>query len=493
VLRGGVTMRLSTGWNDYYQMLQVFFLLLGIVFIILGSLFWSFASFFFSAAICCAVIVFVQLWVCGSYLMKKSNIDNISNQRGEDEIYDNWIKVNENGFWKKTNNEDEPGNNFNRYAWSIAKFKPKGSSTDRLYVGTASLLPRLSKPEIYSSSNPKKRGWDLEFECDQRGFRKMKVFDKKLYVGTSKDVPIFRWLLLFLGKWGCKLYKYDGKGYNGEKWIQVIEDGFGTKCHSIRSMEVYKSPSDKGKRLYVGAVNLLEGGQVWRSKNDDPSDQKDWEQINADGFGKGMLNNGVFTLKEFNGGLWAGTNNPTGCEIWKYDGTIWKDIAVGGFNTKNNMAAMNMEVFDKKLYVGTFNPLCGSEIWRYPASTESGWEKVVSGGFDNPNNIYIWSLKVYEDKGIKYLYAGTFIGVSLQKGAELWRSSTGGCNSWEKVVKNGFNDHCNYGIRTLEIFRNHLYAGTARGPTIPLDYPKQKRIFYKECRLGCEVWKYPKD
>ena len=144
VLRGGVTMRISTGWNDYYQMLQVFFLLLGVVFIILGLLFWSFASVFFSAAICCAIIVFVQLWICGSYLMKKSNIDNISNQRGEDEIYDNWIKVNENGFWKKTNNEDEPGNNFNRYAWSIAKFKPKGSSTDRLYVGTASLLPRLS-------------------------------------------------------------------------------------------------------------------------------------------------------------------------------------------------------------------------------------------------------------------------------------------------------------------------------------------------------------
>ena len=157
------------------------------------------------------------------------------------------------------------------------------------------------------------------------------------------------------------------------------------------------------------------------------------------------------------------------------------------------MAVMNMEVFKNKLYVGTFNPLCGSEIWRYPADTESGWEKVVSGGFDNPDNIYIWSLKVYEDKGIKYLYAGTFIGVSLQKGAELWRSSTGDCNSWEKVVKNGFNDHCNYGIRTLEIFRNHLYAGTARGPTIPVDYPKQKRIFYKECRLGCEVWKYPKD
>lgn len=396
----------------------------------------------------------------------------------DDEIYDDWIRVNEDGF----------GNNLNRYAWSMAIFKPKGTKKDRLYVGTTSILPRKPKPEIYSSDDPKPKNWDLEFTGDQRGFRKMKVFNNKLYVGTLKDPPFFRWMVFFLGKWGCKLYKYDGKD-----WIEVIDEGFGSKCHSVRSMEIFKGPTDNKNRLYVGTSNLLNGGQVWRTKNNDPKKQKDWEQINKDGFGKGKINTGVFSLKEYDGYLWAGVANGfTGCEIWRYDGKEWRNMISGGFNTKNNVAAMNMEVFKSKLYLGTFNPKCGCQIWRYPADTPVGWERVVSGGFYNPKNVYIWSMKVYKDKGKEYLYAGTYCDLFTRHGAELWRSSTGDCNDWERIVENGFNDSCNYGIRNLEIFGKHLYAGTARPPVIPGEYPKRARFFSKECQPGCEVWKYPK-
>jgi len=414
-------------------------------------------------------------------------------KKGE-RTYDNWVQINANGF----------GNDRNRYAWSMAVFQPEGSTNPQLYVGTTNDFDAPPKPEIwrYDPKAPLSERWTKEFDCNHRGFRKMKVFNKKLYVGTHRDPPIFRFFLFFLVRWGCNLYRYDGREYNGEKWVNVIDPGFGTKCHSVRSMEVYK------EQLYVGTSNIVEGGQIWRTRDNVtvPQTQRDWEMINNSGFGKGRQNTGIFSLKEFNDFFWAGTaNGLTGCEIWRYDGKNWENVIEGGFNNKHNIAAMNMEVFKGKLYVGTFNPYCGCQIWRYPANTPSGWEKVVSGGFENPENVYVWSMKVYEDNGTEYLYVGTFngggyiveAGLSGPKGAELWRTATGNCNEWEKVVENGFDDKCNYGIRTLEIFDKHLYAGTARPPMILSEinsrYSKRKRFVSKRCHQGCEVWKYPKD
>ena len=381
-----------------------------------------------------------------------------------EETYDNWVKINENGF----------GNNRNRYAWSMASFN------SCLYVGTTNDFDGKPYPEIYSY-NPKTKEWKKEFKANQRGFRKMIVFNDNLYVGTHKDPPAFRFLLFLFGRWGCKLYRYDGY-----EWKNVIEQGFGMKNHSIRAMEIYE------EQLYIGTSNILYGGQIWRTKN---AEKHDWKLINESGFGK-RENTGIFSLKTFNGFLWAGTaNGINGCEIWKYDGEKWENVIFGGFNSKSNVAAMNMEIFNEKLYVGIFNPKCGCQIWRYPADTPLGWEKVVSDGFYNPENVYVWSMKVYEDNGIKYLYVGTFNGSGYivkskgPKGGEMWRSSTGNCNDWQRVVKDGFNDACNYGIRTLEVLEGCLYAGTARPP---MPFKKFKKHKPKNCELGCEIWKYPK-
>lgn len=397
-----------------------------------------------------------------------------------EERYDNWLKINKNGF----------GNPRNRYAWSMEIFKPENISNPRLYVGTTNDFDAPPKPEIWSFDLEGKedKKWKFEFRGRHRGFRKMKVFNNNLYVGTLKDPPFFRYLLFFLGKWGCHLYRYDGKN-----WINVIDAGFGTKCYSVRSMEIYND------QLYVGTSNLIKGGQIWRTKEGifAPSSQKDWEKCNIDGFGKGIQNTGIFSLKVFEDCLWAGTaNGVSGCEIWKYDGDKWENVISRGFISKCNIAVMNMEVFKDHLYVGTFNPHGGCQIWRYPANTYLGWENVMVGGFYNPKNVYIWSMGTYKDNEIPYIYAGTFIGIDLERGAELWRSKTGNCNDWEKIVDNGFNDPCNYGIRNLAVYKKYLFAGTARPPkiiTTSRKFEKEIKRVHKKCASGCEVWMYPGD
>lgn len=392
--------------------------------------------------------------------------------------YNGWEQINKNGF----------GNPRNRYAWSMDIFRPPNTATPRLYVGTTNDFDALPRPEIWSFplSDKDEEEWNLEFTGNQRGFRKMKVFNENLYIGTMKDPPFHRLLLYFFKDWGCHLYRY-----NGEDWINVIDSGFGSKCHSVRSMSVFNN------QLYVGTSNLIKGGQVWRTKEgvSVPDSQNDWEQCNIDGFGTGVQNTGIFSLKVFNNCLWAGTaNGVNGCELWKYDGMEWEQVIGYGFVSRFNIAAMNIEIFKSKLYVGTYNPLSGCQIWRYPADNSFGWENVMVGGFYNLSNAYIWSLKSYVDKGIDYLYAGTFIGLELKKGAELWRSTTGEANSWEQVIRNGFNDPCNYGIRNLITYRKYLFAGTARPPKI-ITFSKKlenlQKSSDKECRPGCEVWRYP--
>ena len=72
------------------------------------------------------------------------------------------------------------------------------------------------------------------------------------------------------------------------------------------------------------------------------------------------------------------------------------------------------------------------------------WEQVATNGFGDSDNDYAWSMKAFKGK----LYVGT---LNVLKGAEIWRSSTGESESWQKVydarsrstvgIRNLYNDN----------------------------------------------------
>lgn len=212
------------------------------------------------------------------------------------------------------------------------------------------------------------------------------------------------------------------------------------------------------------------------------------------------------TLREFKNKLYVGTwSTPLdnsgnagrkGGEIWRYDGTTWEQVVghnapliKGGFDNPDNVGIFDFEEFNGYLYTGTMNwnfgENGGCEVWR----TQDGlqWEQVVEHGF-RPNmsevdiksgvtNTYCWRLEVFKD----HLYAGTFNSrykfySKSGVGCQLWRTKDG--KEWEKIELpngDGFGEKENYGIRTMAVYNNELYIGTAANVML---------------NNGCEIWKH---
>jgi hypothetical protein len=151
-------------------------------------------------------------------------------------------------------------------------------------------------------------------------------------------------------------------------------------------------------------------------------------------------------------------------------------------------------------------------------TTSQGNKEPLSGlrsGFGNFFNGYVWKMAVHED----WLYAGTMnwnialrftqfdrsprklkdlfekIGVerllSLQGGAQLWRSKDG--ENWLPVDKQGFGNPYNYGIRNLVSTQHGLFVGTANpfGPRVAVQ--KNGDWGYEDNpHGGMEVWQAKK-
>lgn len=136
-----------------------------------------------------------------------------------------------------------------------------------------------------------------------------------------------------------------------------------------------------------------------------------------------------------------------------------------------NVYTWTLEPFGDHVYAGIYNRLNdrrseipdtseGGEIWRYkPGSTvNSGvWEQEVDAGFGKLTNLGIRIMKVYNGN----LYAGTH---NLDEGAELWRrgpDTDAGKGQWEAISVGGFGRKGTNSVRSMAVFNDKLYLGTA--------------------------------
>ncbi len=146
-------------------------------------------------------------------------------------------------------------------------------------------------------------------------------------------ITIISVLCIFLGAVtmgidGCKP-KATGPTEDGSTWEAASEPGFGINDnYAVVAMAAYKG------YLYAMARNEVDGAEIWRT------DGTTWEQVLfPDGETNGLYGNPWVnalwgSLIVFNDKLYCGFSSgyqgtvlvSTGCEVWRYDGSVWEPV-----------------------------------------------------------------------------------------------------------------------------------------------------------------------
>jgi len=154
------------------------------------------------------------------------------------------------------------------------------------------------------------------------------------------------------------------------------------------------------------------------------------------------------------------------------NGLAWSQSGTSGFGDSNNTDISGMAVLNGALYVGTFNPTEGAQVYRTTDGTT--WTEVASDGFGDPDNQMIHQMVVFDDE----LYAGTFNPVH---GGEIWRSSDG--TDWTLANTPGFGTGKQETIRSFFTLGGYLYANAENDCTPP-------SVNFPGCQEGgWELWR----
>ena len=384
----------------------------------------------------CIIIFFTASLFIGNALLSSSAAEAACDPPFE--------QVNENGF----------GRRLNLYSWAMYPFT--SASGSHLYVST---YAKWIGAQIWRYDG---NDWERVVRGglgsrNNEGVRIMMEYKGALYAGSWNRTN------------GAQIWRT----FNGTTWEVVVSEGFdGSGNESIRSLREFNG------YLYAGAHNPDGYGQVWRTING-----TDWEPVNLIGFGD-LTNNSVHDLQVFNGYLYAATRNEEkGAQIWRSLDGINFEVVVGdgaatpsGFGDPNTAAILHMEVFNGYMYIGNLNFDRGFDMQR----TNDGinYEKVGQDGFGYGSCAgYAWRFNVFDG----YLWMA---GLNTCDGGTVWRTSDG--TNWEQIVGDvglvpgGFGDVSNWGNRSIGVYNNKIYIGTAE-------------CFFNDCFPdwdGTEVWEW---
>lgn len=270
---------------------------------------------------------------------------------------------------------------------------------------------------------------------------------------------------------------------NGE-WEMANIPAFGDPNNlGVFEMEVC------GDWLYAGTGNL-NGYQIWRTRAEGEAPFV-WERVVTEGAYRGPLNQGVASFVVHNGTLYAGGG-----------------IQHGGIDVHNAVGPAGPELI--RIHEnGEWDLIVGRE-----RATPDGMKIPLSGyapGFGSPFNGYFWRMASHDG----WMYLGTFDWsvmlryadqskwptpfvkmcerygleevIKMQGGAELFRSRDG--ENWMPVTRNGFNNPCNYGIRTFQSTPYGLAVGFVNpfGPRIG-GWENGEFVYTDNPNGGMEIW-----
>jgi hypothetical protein len=229
---------------------------------------------------------------------------------------------------------------------------------------------------------------------------------------------------------------------DGSEFRQIEEGGFGDKDSMTAQPLVFND------RLILGVSNSTTGAQIWVS-----DDGESFRQVVVGGMG-GKNNSAISSATGsadmalvFKGNLYVGAANlQEGGEIWRTaDGLEWERVAQKGLERSGNTLLTPDLVFQDQLYaVGWMVGLDIEGIEVYRTSDGTTWEMVVSDGFGlGGERNFLGLLAVY--KGELYLTANMEPRLmnpdertlrAKPEGFQLYKSADG--KEWTQIGEDGF-------------------------------------------------------
>ncbi len=269
-------------------------------------------------------------------------------------------------------------------------------------------------------------------DANNEGVAAMAVFDGYLYAGTTNPSGS-----------GSQVFRTD----DGVVWNEVNNNGFfNVNNQAVTCMTVHDG------QLFAGTENENSGGQIWRTSNG-----TSWLPAMTLGFGL-PANRAVASLQGFGTRLYAGTfresalYNQPGELWWSENLTDWNSAVAPGFGDNFNMAIPSMTVYGGDLFVGTsqLNYVLGGtgcEVWRWNGSI---WQMVGTNGFGS--NQSTSAVRFFRYNG------ELLLGIDHPNGGKIMRFVD--LLSWDTVVSGGFGNAANLGIVAGAVFNANLFVGT---------------------------------
>ncbi|MBN2167946.1 MAG: hypothetical protein JW738_01770, partial [Actinobacteria bacterium] len=135
----------------------------------------------------------------------------------------------------------------------------------------------------------------------------------------------------------------------------------------------------------------LTGAEVWRF---DGPGAANWTQVNQNGWSEAGTE-WCYGVQVFSNMLYVGASNEnTGAQIWRYDGTNWKKVANAGFGDAGNSTVRSLTSDGSSLYAGTTNMTGGAQVFKagspgniwYLAEGTSAWGFSTYMTLENPGS-----------------------------------------------------------------------------------------------------------
>lgn len=364
-----------------------------------------------------------------------------------------------------------------------------------VFQGSSDPEPALYVPTMGSHQNPEAlllRSIDGEefVEVSEPGLR----FPEEYKPRGVRALIQFRGLMFTAPAVGATAREPNKAGYmviavnadpSNDHWQLACEPGFGTPNNAtVFDMEVFDN------HLYAGTMNPNEGFQIWKTSAQGAPPYQ-WELVMDKGGHRGQLNQIAMTLTAFNDHLYVGTAiqgggrdpdlnvGPAPCEILRIRPDNSWDVVVGD----PRMTPQGLKVPLSGLGAG-FGKFAAGYLWSM--NVHDGW--LYAGTFD-----WMMSLPFIHRDNWSDVMRRTAEYIDLDDlvrdygGCDIWRTRDG--VRWMSVTHNGFDNHFNYGARTMVSTPHGLFIGMANpfGPEVAVKRKAGWR-YEDNARGGIEVW-----